>query len=60
MTSALAVAVDEVSTENTGAQNTEAHEKCNAAMHAYVHAFMYSDTLLSIGHENRCTEEQYS
>jgi len=60
VTSALAVAVDEVGGENTGAEDSEAHEKSNAGMHAYIDSVVHSDTLLSICHKDRGTEEKNS
>lgn len=60
MTCALAVAVDQVGGKNTGAQDCEAHEKCDASVHAYIDAFVHVDTFLSIYHKDGSAEEHNS
>lgn len=60
VTGTFAVAVDEVSGDDAGAKDSEAHEKSDTGMHAYVDSFMDLDTLLSICQEDGGAKEKDS
>jgi len=60
VTGTFAVAVDEVGGNDASAEDSEAHDKSDSGVHAYVDSFMNLDTLLSICHEERGAEEKNS
>jgi len=58
VTCTLAVAVDEIDSNSTCAEDGKTHEQSKAGMHAHVDTFMNPDTLLCIGYKDGSEEEK--